>query len=102
MIFIIHLLILPFLGVQLSFFSFFGLILTSFHPAVFVSHFFDMMILKTVDNSRIFRQEMQIMGGHHDGGACSTNGFQKFYNFAPCFRVQVTRRLIGQNNVRPV
>ena len=61
-----------------------------------------MMILKTVDNSRIFRQEMQIMGGHHDGGACSTNGFQKFYNFAPCFRVQVTRRLIGQNNVRPV
>lgn len=39
------------------------------------------------------------MGGYYDGGVCSINGFQKFYNFVFCFGVQVICWFVGQNNV---
>ena len=60
------------------------------------------MVLEAVNDTGVFRQQMQVMGSHHDGRTRCANRFQKLYNLAAGLRIQISCGFIGKNDFRTI
>ena len=58
------------------------------------------MALTTVYFSGVFSQQVQVVGGHDDGRPLGSDFAQQFHNHPSGLHVQVTRRLVGQQDFR--
>ena len=60
------------------------------------------MILTTVYPAWKLLEQLQVMGGHDDRRTLGTDVSQQLYNLTACVGVEVSRRLIGENNLGSV